>query len=198
MIADNAAADVLVAAEAYETALGFLDLTSIDPTLTGAEYDAAVATLAEQRLAELAVELETEMTLIDPALTGAEYDAAVAALADANAMETAALTDFANTQTTAQDLQQIADLEQVEAESAFNAVTPNVDYTPEKADYFYSMMEQNEAMIDRVNGIVEAEAAAAAEAEAAAEAAAGEAPVVEEEVVVLKTGDGSIVTLTVE
>jgi len=204
MIADAAAADALAAAEAYEAALEHLDLDSIDPDLTGADYDAAVAALAEERLAELPDELATAIDSIDPALTGADYDAAVAALTEANTLETEALTDFADTQAAAQDLQETADLAQADAQSAFEAVTPNVEYTPEKAADFYSMMEQNEAMMERVNDIVEAEAAAAEEGTVEAEAAAAEEgivegePVAEQGVVELKTGDGETVALTVQ
>ena len=190
IIADNAMTEAEAAAATYEAALAVLATDStfaaLDPT--AADYDAALAELADQMLADLAVELAADIDAIDSAIIGADYDAAVAALTEANALEAAALTDFGDA-ATVQALQDAAELEQAEAKAAFEAVTPNVEYSKPKADHFYSMMEENVAMMERVEGIVEDDAEAAA---AAAEAAAAE-----EEVSLIGI-DGETIALAVQ
>jgi len=102
----------------------------------------------------------------------------------------------ANTaQMAANTAQMAADDAQMASEELFEAVTKGK--TPYDEDVA-GIIEQTLLEKDVGWQDLQDEAVAEAEAAAAAEAAAGEAPVVEEDVVILKTGDGETITLAAE
>ncbi len=98
-------------------------------------------------------------------------------------------------QMAAGDAQMAADDAQMASEELFEAVTKGK--TPYDEDVA-GIIEQTLLEKDVGWQDLQDEAVAEAEAAAAAEAAAGEAPVVEEDVVILKTGDGETITLAAE